>query len=126
MIYKEPGMLEVRNFVIESNHIEGIAVKRPEKLGTVWYEKISEETQQTQIELLNKFVRHSRIFLGDLEVFVHKNQPENMMKPKLRNIVGMDVYVGDYTPPSGGPEIEQHLVDILELEDTNIAKGRLW
>lgn len=110
-----PTFKEVTEFVIESNHIEGICIKRPDKFGAVWYETLTEEEQNNQVELLIHFINLKELRLDDIKSFVDNNQPDNMFKPKLRDTVGMDVRVGSYTAPEGGPDIRQHMEDILKI-----------
>lgn len=79
------------NFIIESNKIEGI-------------EGVSTE----ELYAYKTFLNLSHITIQDLEDFVTVCQPNAV----LRNIHGLNVRVGNYTPPYGGTEI-QHYLELL-------------
>ena len=79
-------------FVRESNRIEGI-----------YREPIEEE-----ITAHARFLRSSATVM-DLIEFVAAVQPDAV----LRNRAGLDVVVGRYYPPPGGPDIERHLTELL-------------
>jgi hypothetical protein len=80
-------------FIVESNAIEGI-LRKPTKL---------------ELSASEFFLGQPTLFatkLGDLQNVFAPNKP-------IREFVGMDVYVGDYTPPLGGSNIVPKLNTIL-------------
>ncbi len=80
-------------FIAESNTIEGI--HRPPSTQEIY----------AHAKLLMK----SELIVADLENFVLAVQPG----ARLRRRVGMDVQVGGYIAPRGGPEIEAALEELL-------------
>lgn len=79
-------------FVRESNRIEGII--RPPTALEIWaHERFLAQTPNATA----------------LMEFVRVVQPD----ARLRNLPGLDVVVGQYYPPPGGPAIEQKLLQIL-------------
>ncbi len=83
---------QLEAFVAESNRIEGIAT-------------VSSADLAAHVE----FLALDRITVFALEAFVSKIAPR---KP-LRREPGMNVRVGRYIPPLGGPHIERMLDDLL-------------
>lgn len=81
------------DFVVESNRIEGIN-RKPHDEEIIAHEALLEKPQLNVI---------------DLEEFVNAVQPGAV----LRRYPGMDVYVGDHTPPRGGPDIYWRLHELL-------------
>jgi hypothetical protein len=83
----------LRHFVAESNHIEGIS--RP----------------PTRTEMLahGRFLSLRAVSIGDLQWLVNILQPG----AALRQLKGQDVRVGDHIPPKGGPQIPKRLDEIL-------------
>ena len=86
-------LMGLSDFVRESNRIEGI-FRSPRD-----YEIVAHEA----------FLQLSRVKVEDLEAFVRTVEPE----ARLRVGLGMDVWVGRYFPPPGGPQIVEALKDIL-------------
>lgn len=88
--------VELRAFVKESNRIEGItrAVSRME---TAALRRLLESTTITTGTVLE--------FVGALNY--------GFDNCRLRNESGMDVVVGGYRPPLGGPEVVEHLRHLL-------------
>ncbi len=85
---------EITEFVIESNMIEGIyGVPREEEI----------------LELI-RFKALKIVEVDDLITFVSIVQPG----ASLRDKIGMNVKVGSYLPPKGGPEMRGKLQDILD------------
>ena len=82
----------VRRLLEESNMIEGIT------------RSITDE----DVEIAIQFLKREVITSGDVCSFVGYFQPD----AKLRNAVGLDVWVGDHFPPRGGPEIND-MLDVL-------------
>jgi len=82
------------NFITESNRIEGIHRKPTE----------------FEIEEYKRFMNLKQVTIADLEQFVSVYQPGN----RLRDMVGLDVRVGNYYPPKGKPEIRNELQAILD------------
>ncbi len=80
-------------FIAESNAIEGI------------YRPPSTQEIHAHEQLLEK----PALTAADLEMFVALIQPG----ARLRRRVGMDVRVGGYIAPRGGPEIEAALEELL-------------
>ena len=94
--------MTITDFVIESNRIEGIV-------------RAADDPQLArEIEATIRFSRLHWPKVGDLEEFVRIctwTQPEIGV---LRREPGINVRVGDYIAPPGGPEIEKRLEVILE------------
>jgi len=80
-------------FVTESNRIEGIL--RP--------------PTDEEIEEHERFIMLPEITIADLEEFVGVYQPD----AKIRDKLGLDVWVGNHLPPLGGPVIRPVLHHIL-------------
>lgn len=95
----ERVMWTLEDFIRESNRIEGIN-----------REPTQEEIVAHEVLLVNK-----EITVRDLEAFVSIIQPKTRWTPAaiLRNKEGLNVRVGDYYPPLGGPAIEPQLVRLL-------------
>jgi len=85
--------MNTRDFVKESNRIEGIT--RP--------------PTKAEIEEHNRFVNLPVITVAELESFVSVYQP----KAKLRSAYGLDVRVGNHTPPQGNPNMPNMLNKII-------------
>lgn len=85
---------EMYSFVDESNKIEGINRK------------------PTQIELaeFKRLLELKEITVDDIIKFVSIYDPE----ASLRDDYGLDIRVGNYLPPWGGPHIRERLIQILE------------
>ena len=92
----------IRDFVRESNRIEGIG---------------REPTEQ-EVNAHRDFLKLQFIRVEDLENLVSVLQPG----AKLREEAGMDVRVGDYVAPRGGPEIVEPAVQLAPL---HAEPGRL-
>lgn len=85
--------MTLREFIIESNRIEGILrAPTPE-----------EETAHAQL------LRLLSVSLEDVASFVRVIQPDAV----LRNARGLNVRVGDHVPPPGGPPIESKARELL-------------
>ncbi len=84
----------IKNFIVESNAIEGIYRDPTEK----------------EILATERFLELDEITLEDLKDYVAVCQPD----ARLRDIKGLNVRVGAYFPPKGGPGIINHIEDILE------------
>ncbi len=92
-------MWTLEDFVRESNRIEGIH-----------RDPTQEEIVAHEVLLANK-----EVTVKDLEAFVSIIQPKTRWTSAaiLRNKVGLDVRVGNHYPPSGGPEVEHRLIQLL-------------
>ena len=84
--------LTLKDFVIESNRIEGI----------------NRNPLQFELDAHNDFIRLEKLTTADVEKFVTA-----CTSAVLRRQVGMDVTVGRYTPPPGGANIEMELHKLL-------------
>lgn len=93
--------MNLYDFVAESNRIEGI---------------LREPTSE-EIAVHEEFLGLSAVTIPDLENFVNICQPGEV----LRDIPGLDVRVGSYYPPEGGPLIKQQLTLLLEDIDIHDA-----
>lgn len=82
----------LRDFIRESNHIEGI-----------------ERTTFEEVTVTRGFLKSSKISVEALIMAVGVFQPG----AKLRDKKGMDVRVGNHTPIRGGPEIRMRLENLL-------------
>ncbi len=87
-------------FVQESNRIEGINTTRPEDI----------RAHEAMLDL-------AWVTVPDLEAFVSAVAPGNV----LREAPGLDVRVGNYYPPPGGPEIRTQLESLLNELSTTAA-----
>ena len=86
-------MADLKEFIRESNKIEGI-VRDP---------------YQKEIDALGAFLALDNIGVIPLELLVETFQPG----ARLRNKPGMDVRVGNHIPPRGGSQVEGALFDLL-------------
>jgi hypothetical protein len=91
----------VTSFIRESNKIEGIL----------------REPTQDEIDEYNRFIKLDRVTIKDLEEFVKVYQPD----ARLRCVYGLNVRVGNYYPPFGGPEIIEKLEEVLKIKDAFTA-----
>lgn len=87
-------MVDIVGFIRESNKIEGI--KR--------------SPTQKEINAHLRFLESKEIKIETLQEFVEKIAPG---KP-LRNKPGMNVRVGAHYPIEGGPQVEEHLYELLK------------
>ena len=94
----------VRKFVEESNRIEGI-----------------DRITDAELEAHFKFLRLDRPTVDSLEALVAVLQPN----AQLRRREGLDVRVGTYYPPRGGPAIEEDLRLILAA-DKDLSEFSTW
>jgi len=85
-------MTYLREFVRESNKIEGIL-----------------EVRDYEVEAHEKILDAPVVTVRLLEEFV-----QIVANGKLRVQVGMDVRVGNHYPPLGGPEVRGNLADLLD------------
>lgn len=85
------------SFVRESNAIEFIT--RP--------------PTKPEIDEFTRFIALPKITVAELEQFVRVYQPDAVLRDK----VGMNVRVGKYTPPLGGPGIRAVLETMLEQKE---------
>lgn len=83
----------VIDHVRESNAIEGIY----------------REPTQEEVNEFGRFIALKTVTVEDLEHFVSIYQPE----ARLRDKIGLDVFVGNHTPPVGHPRIREILQDLL-------------
>lgn len=88
-------LMRAEQFITESNKIEGI--NRP--------------PLESEIEEYFRFTELEEITIEDLEKFVNVYQP----KARLRDKHGLNVRVGSYHPPKGGPQIRSELTHLLFL-----------
>jgi len=84
----------VKDFILESNQIEGI------------YREPTEEEVDAHLELVECPI----VCVERLERFVAVYQPD----AKLRTYKGMDVRVGSHIPPAGGQAIGYAIVELLD------------
>lgn len=92
----------LEQFVIESNRIEGIVRKQ--------------NALNIEVAVTEMVLALPDITTADLQNFVGTIQPGAV----LRSRVGMNVIVGNHTPPSGGPDIQVMLSELLK--DVNYIK----
>ena len=85
--------MNARDFVRESNRIEGI----------------HRDPADAEISEFERFMHLEKIYVHDLEKFVSVYQSNAV----LRRQHGMNVRVGGHTPPPGGPHIEELLTNLL-------------
>ncbi len=85
--------MNVVEIVMESNRIEGIA-RSPTK---------------AEIDEHERFVALETVTLTDLITFVFIYQPD----ARLRDQDGLNVRVGSYYPPRGGPHIRERTTELL-------------
>ncbi len=87
---------EILQFIHESNAIEGIY----------------REPFQLEIDEFIRFMALDVITINELVKFVSIYQPN----AKLRDIYGLNVRIGSYYPPFGGPELRESLKNLLEQD----------
>lgn len=92
-------MTTLRDFVAESNRIEGIT-----------------EVRDGEVEAVERLLRESAVTMPRMLWLVERFQPD----ARIRDRAGLNVYVGGHYPPPGGPEIVTMLREILE--DVNAAR----
>ena len=97
-----PSEFKLLDFVAESNRIEGIY-------------KVTEE----EIVAHRTIIDLDRITVADLQEFVW-----TCAGAELREHPGMNVFVGNHTPPRGGPQIRRDLEDLLQ--DAYEHPSDLW
>ncbi len=85
--------MEAVDFIKETNRIENI----------------HRDPTKAEIKEFNRFVKLEKVTIEELERFISVYQPN----AKLRNEIGMDVMVGRYIPPRGGPHIPEQLRALL-------------
>jgi hypothetical protein len=85
----------IREFVKESNKIEGI-----------------HEVREVEVDAHEDFLTLDKVTIADL-----CNVVNICANAKLRNRPGMDVRVGDHYPIPGGPEVTKKLLDLLGMVD---------
>ena len=86
------------DFIRESNKIEGI----------------NRNPTQEEIDEFNRFMDLKSVTVKELQRFVSVYQPD----ARLRDVYGLNVRVGNYYPPFGGPEIYPALEAILNLQNS--------
>ena len=91
--------MDIIGFVEESNLIEGIT--RP--------------PNSDEIDATLDFIELEEIRIEDVSNLVNIFQPG----AKLRSEPGMNVMVGNYRPPAGGPQIPEQLELLLKVVNTN-------
>lgn len=91
MIWNDELLGKLREFVAESNRIEGIGV-------------VQEHEVKAHFDFMN--VQHPTI--NDLEEFVFK-----ICGKRIRALDGMNVLVGSHVPPLGGSQIVEDLKNLL-------------
>lgn len=74
-------------------------------------EKIYRDPTKDEIDELERFINLENVTVEDLKHFVKIYQPDSMLRDKL----DMNVRVGRYIPPFGGPEILLSLEKLLKL-----------
>lgn len=89
----------LRSFIRESNHIEGV----DGNLGQ-------------EFPMVASFLAQERVTAEMLEEAVAVFQPG----AKLRDKVGMDVRVGNYIAPPGGPGIPNKMAEIIEIANERL------
>lgn len=88
----------LRDFLVESNYIEGI--------------HRSEDILDDEETVAMAFLGRETLSVIDFEIIVDTFAgPE----AKLRDTWGMDVQIGSFFPQKGGPEIRQRLKDLIAL-----------
>ena len=85
----------LREFIRESNHIEGI----------------DREPTEDEIKVAVAFLEFSAVDIMDLQAAVSVFQPGAMLRANR----GMDVRVGNHIAPLGGPEIRERLTNLLRF-----------
>lgn len=87
-------MFTLKEFVAESNRIEGIL----------------REPSQDEIIATRNFINKTFLSVEDFEELVRVYAPGH----RLRDEAGLDVRVGNYIAPRGGPAIRARLEDIIK------------
>lgn len=90
--------MNLYEFIVESNEIEGI------------FKSLSVE----ELETYEFFLTLNKIDISSIEIFVN-----NICGKCIRDRPGMNVIVGSYMPPAGGPDIPK-LLNILISKANNL------
>ncbi len=85
----------LRQFLIESNKIEGI----------------TREIMDFELAEVEYFIGLEVIGIENMKTFVDVFEPGAVLRDKP----GMDVRVGNHTPPPGGPGIVRQLKELLDM-----------
>jgi len=93
------ALVKIADLVAESNRIEGIY----------------REPSAAEIAEHRRFMQLSAVTVEELQNFVKVYQPNAV----LRDRPGLNVRVGSYYPPPGGPEIRERLEKLLKLVDSH-------
>lgn len=89
----------LKDFVTESNRIEDIT--RP--------------VTRIELEATKKFLALPELTVKDLQDLVGAYTAGQVHRAVLRDRNGLNVSIGGYYPPSGGPEVRQDLQQLLNL-----------
>lgn len=84
---------DLKQFIRESNHIEGI----------------HRDPTMAEIDALEKFLKYPALTIASLVDLNSVFQPNAVLRDKA----GLDVRIGGYIPPRGGPEIVEDLNILL-------------
>jgi len=87
----------IRDFITESNDIEGI-----------------HQSSNQELQEFKRFINLEKVEVEDVVKFVHVFAGE---RQKLRVTPGLNVRVGNYVAPPGGPEIYEQLEYLLSQTD---------
>lgn len=83
-------------------------------------EGIHRQPSSAEMEAHEQLLALPVVTVSDLQQFVSVIQPGAVLRDRL----GLDVRVGDYVAPSGGPEVRADLVDMLQL--IQMAQSDSW
>lgn len=98
----EPKTTDLTSFIIGSNAIEGI-----------W-----RNPSESEVMALDGFIKEKELTVGNVTALCQVFQPD----AKLRDKENMNVIVGDYVPPRGGPSIPQLLANLLsDINQGNVT-----
>lgn len=104
-LHMDPKTERAVDFIRESNRIEGIV----------------REPREAEVAEFHRFMALPSVSIDDLQQFVSVYQPD----ATLRDRQSMNVRVGRYIAPPGGPEIRNALVQILEQSNVSRSSAAL-
>lgn len=80
-------------------------------------ERITRDPTDREIEVTRDFLSLPQLRVGDLETLVSIYEPVAVIRDRF----GLNVTVGTYTPPRGGPVIRERLAGIVTIVNRELA-----
>lgn len=85
-------------------------------------ENIFRDPTTEEINELRRFINLSKVTIDDMTQFVKIYQPDAYLRDKE----GLNVRIGNYYPPCGGPYIRKELIELLESNYTPFNQHILY